>query len=152
MHNNFKKQSWISVLLLSLITFGIYIPFWYEKIKKVTDEFSQDKKLNSPSIVILTIASFLIPFFSITINTNINGVENIFTTNFYGIGTMLNILRVLLIIFLSFNLRSILQSKYGSEFNAVLTFFLGPIFLQHKINLLIEKTSAQQDNKKPILS
>jgi hypothetical protein len=45
---------------------------------------------------------------------------------------------------LSFNLRSILQSQYGTDLNAVLTFFLGPIFLQHKINSLIEKSPTQQ--------
>ncbi len=140
MPDNFKKQSWISVLLLSLITLGIYIPFWYKKIKKVTDTFPQDKKLNSTSILILTIVSFLIPFFSITITTTINGVENTFTTNVYGIGTMLNILRTLLIIFLSFNLKSILQSQYNIDINPVLTFFLGPIYLQHKINSLIGNT------------
>lgn len=150
MSDNFKKQSWISILLLSLITFGIYIPFWYKKIMKVTDTFPQEKKLNSASIIILMIASFLIPFFSITLTTTMNGVENVFTTNIYGIGTILNILRALLIIFLSFNLRSILQSQYGTDLNAVLTFFLGPIFLQHKINSLIEKSPTQQQvNQQP---
>ncbi len=139
MPDNFKKQSWISVLFLSLITFGIYIPFWYKKIKQVTDTFPQDKKLNSASIIILIIISFIIPIFSINITTTVNGVENVFSTNFYGIGTILNILRLLLIIFLSFTLRSILQNQYSSELNAILTFFLGPIFLQHKINSLIEK-------------
>ena len=147
MPDNFKKQSWISVLLLSSITFGIYIPFWYKKIKKVTDTFPQDKKLNNTFITVLMIVSFLIPFFSITITTTVNGVENVFTTNFYGIGTILNILRALLIIFLSFNLRSILQSQYNVNLNPVLTFFLGPVFLQYKINSLIEKTSTQHANQ-----
>jgi len=144
MQDNFKRQSWITVLLLSLITLGIYIPFWYRKIKKVTDTFSQEKKLNSASIIILMIASFIIPFFSITFTTTVNGVENVFTTNIFGIGTILNILRLILIIFLSFSLRSILQNQYRADLNAVLTFFLGPIFLQHKINSLIEKNPRQQ--------
>ena len=55
MSDNFKKQSWISVLLLSVITLGIYIPFWYKKIKKVTDTFPQEKKLNNTPIIILMI-------------------------------------------------------------------------------------------------
>lgn len=133
MSDNFKKQSWVSVLLLSLITFGIYIPFWYKKIKKITDTFPQEKKLNSALIIILMIVSFITPFFSI--NLSLSG-QNVFSTNVYGIGTILNIVRVLIIIFLSFSLRSILQSQYSTELNPILTFFLGPLFLQHKISKL----------------
>ena len=135
--------------MLSTITFGIYVPFWYKKIKKVTDTFPKEKKLNNSLIIILMISSFIAPFFSITLTTTFNEIENVFTTNVYGIGTILNILRSILIIFLSFSLRSILQNQYGAELNAVLTFFLGPIFLQHKINFLIEKNPVLQVSQPP---
>jgi len=141
MANNFKKQSLLSVILLSIITLGIYIPFWFKKIKKVTDTFPT-KELSRIKIMVLMITSFLAPIFSFTLSISVNNIEKVYSTNFYGIGYILNILRGLLIIFLSFNLRSILQKQFNVKLNGVLTFFLGPIYLQYKINSLVDKGTS----------
>ena len=136
MEDEFKEQSWIMVLILTVITFGIYLPFWFKKIKKVTDTFQTEKKLNGNLITFLIIISFLIPLFSITITVG----TWVYTTNYYGIGDILNLIRVVGVIFLAFSLKKILENKYSVKIDSVLTFFLSALYLQDKINNLIKKT------------
>lgn len=140
---NFKKQSWLSVFFLSLITFMIYVPFWFKKIKLVTDTFSVDKKLNNNLVQALLIVSFVLPVSSMKFN-DVSIMFQLFGAVSYVIETILSISMPLLIVFLSFNLRSVLENQYGTHLNAVLTFFLGPMYLQHKINSLIKNSNTEQ--------
>ncbi len=128
------------MLLLSIITLGIYIPFWFRRNKKVTDTFPQEKKLSGGLISLLIFLTIAMIFTAGKLTLN----GKVYTLNYYGIKHVFRYAELLLIIFLSFNLRSVLQSQFSANLNPILTFFLGPLYLQHKINSILEKQSVQQ--------
>ena len=136
MLNTLKTKTWVNVLILSIITFGIYIPFWFKHMKQATDQLPEVKKLDQRMIKALLIVSILAIPLNITVTTTVNGISHGFSTNYFGIGSLLSLARFLLIIFLSFDIRKMLVQLYHVEVNEVLTFLLGPIYLQYKLHNL----------------
>lgn len=136
-----KKQTWLNVLLLGIITAGIYYPFWFRKVKRATDQIPDVKQLNDKWITWLLWATILSIPLNITFTTTVNGEATVFTTNFFGIGTLLSFARWVLTILLSFSVQKMLVQLFKTKVSEIWTFFLGPIYLQHKIHTTAETTT-----------
>jgi len=133
-----EKQSWFSVLFLSLITVGIYVPFWYRKVKRATDLPSAPSKINDKLILaLITIA---------VVNVILGGHITVGDTT-YGldlgaigktIGTIFSYAYVIIQIVLAFLVRSVLRAQFSLNINPVMTFLFGPLYLQTRINRILE--------------
>jgi hypothetical protein len=125
----FKKRSWLVILVLSLITLGIYPAYWFSNIKKQADSLSVSKRVNT----ILSSIFVLVAVLRFGLNIDLFGLVN---TNYYNIGLYLNFVYAILYVVLCFSVRSVVIAKFNAKVNPVLTFFFGPLYLQHRINVL----------------
>jgi hypothetical protein len=140
----FKERHWVLVLIFSIITLGIYVPFWYLGVSRVTNSPESAKKLSKTIIILMIIVAFLAVPFNITFSYSINDEESEFTTNIFGIGTILRLLTLAFQIILAFSLRDILIKQHSLNVNPIATFFFGAIYLQYKINSIVRGNSVAQ--------
>jgi hypothetical protein len=144
-----EKQSWFSVLFLSLITVGIYIPFWYRKVKRATDLPSVPSKINDKLILVLIVIA--------VVNVILGGHITVGDTT-YGldlgaigktIGTIFSYAYVIIQIVLAFLVRSVLRAQFSVNVNPIMTFIFGPLYLQTRINRVIEAATMQRSSVAP---
>lgn len=149
-----KKQNWFVTFLLAFITLGIYVPFWFKKVKKSLNNNSNWQLLNI--FIVLAILDILFNF-SFSSNMTANGVTttNEFSTNYYHIGDILSWLYILVNVYFAFSVKNLLEEKYKISLNPIMTFFFSIIYLQHKINHItdvnqvannISSTNESMDN------
>lgn len=137
MENQFKKQSWFVILLLAIITGGIYMPFWYKKIKKSISELGTNGLMTG--YIFVAIFTLIFNFsFNLSMTSGGESSRIYFSTNYYHIGDIFRFLYFLLHLFLAFSLRTILKNKFNTSSNPILTFLFGPLYLQTRINHIIE--------------
>lgn len=134
MQTNLERQSWVSVFFLSIITLGIYMPFWYKKIKGATDPFPTLKKIDNRLVIgfiIITIAR--VPFAGhLTLNGVTYGLDSGIVSQLVGYIFLIGEL------VLAFQVRGLLMDQFKVKVNPVLTFLFGPLYLQSRINRILE--------------
>ena len=135
---NFQVQNVWLILLLSVVTLGIYPVYWLKRQMTTLNTLRPDLKLTAavPNIVLvfaflsfgLDVASWV--SHSQSIDSAASGLDRI-----YG----------LMALFLSFQVRNgfntLLQAQKGGPywFSGLGTWLLGVVYLQHKINKDIER-------------
>lgn len=130
MNNQPKSQSIIVMILLTFVTLGIYIPIYFLILKHSTDKLNQQKKSDGTLVYFLLVTSIIeIIFFFIGIIYPI--FDKLSDYFYYG--------NVVLILFASFEFRSILSEYYqlngkNSAFSGLWTFLFTIYYLQYKIN------------------
>jgi hypothetical protein len=137
MEHRLQKQSWPQVLLLSIITLGIYIPFWFKKVRGGLKDFSSDNLVKAMIFTSIGTIVFNISFDFYSNNGSVTR-PHYFDTNYYNLGDLLRLANVALFLILSFGLKSFLEGNYKTQINPVMTFLFGPVYLQHKINIIME--------------
>lgn len=125
-----KCTSVLFVIFLMIITAGIYIPIWFLTRRKVINNLQSSQKLGFDGIVLALVLISI----SLLVDV-IGGIENI--------SGLLSMVALIIIIFQSFKVRSILEDHFvGSQFSGVLTFLATICYLQYKINgILGEKAN-----------
>ncbi len=146
MKTNLEKQSWASVLFLSAITLGIYVPFWYRKVKKATDSSPVGKKIDKNFLLIFMILAIINAPFSF--HVTFNGVT-------YGINTgiadqILNLILIVIEVLFAFKARKLLMEQFNSKINPVMTFFFGPLYLQSRINNIIDVSEFSSPSQQSV--
>ncbi len=144
----FKKVPVIVTILLTIITLGFYIPYWFLSRLKTINELQSEKKLSSGMIIvaiILFIAAFIsamVSGFMEVIDDGPTSVSNIFDK----LSTILNLAGNIMLIIRAFEVRRILRDHYNGYLkqnitlsgvgSGLATFFFGVWYLQYKINRL----------------
>ena len=137
-----KRSSVIAVVLLSLLTGGLYTGIWYLRRRKSLNSLDSASKLGvtGPAILlILTTAYLMLPAASTagTITLLAVGVTNLamaFTVRWMLVDHLRGVITAVL------PQSSALQAQYNPS--SVLTFFLNIFYLQYKINELVEASDT----------
>ncbi len=144
-----RETSVIHVLFLSLITLGIYVPVWYLNRRRALNNLQSSEKLSALPFAFV-LALFALMFcagvasqfvkFPIDLDNSINVVSLV-----CGITLLIQAFKVRRILVDHFTAK-ILPGPFAStvamqtdmSLSGVATFFLGILYLQHKINRLLE--------------
>ena len=121
-----KQTSVLLVILLHCITLGFYAPYWYTSRRKVLNRLGGSNKIPLG----LCIALFLLTPF-----TNVGSIEQEGSSLMFFYWAM-GILNAIVSLVLRFKVQDILKANYEDDFFGLLTFFLGILYLQFKINRL----------------
>ena len=124
--NSYPKQNIFLLILLAIVTLGIYVPFWYKKYMKLSD-FSSIKSGMVNAFLALQIVYVINTIIELTYFSVILLVILLF------LDLIIIITIFILQIILAFDMRRILINK-GQEVNPILTFFFTVFYLQYKIN------------------
>lgn len=123
MDKKLPKQNLLWLIFLLIITFFIYVPFWFKKLKKSMDRAYPKDKLENQALIVLLVLNILWVILIL-----IPGKEFLLSAD------ILNTILALFILALSFRVRSILQKFTNTKFSGVATFFFNILYLQYKIN------------------
>jgi hypothetical protein len=142
---NFKKINVALMVILSNITFGIYIPYWILSRRRTFEKLSKENEIPFKVIKIILsiyvfffIATILGPFVLTDLGLEIkNSIDYIFT--FYGLG---------IIMYSVFRIRKMLNEYFGENVikSLPLTFF-HIWYLQYKINSLFNDRGGSYEKK-----
>ncbi len=130
-----QKKNVLLMILLTIITYGIYIPVWFLNRKDAFNSLNSKEKIsNGPIIFVLIIfiisAILLIPsvlFMETEIGVMIDGVDLI-----------ISLVGGITILVMSFKVRRIMNEHYKTNLSGVATFFFTFLYLQYKINRFLE--------------
>ena len=131
-----QKKNVLLMILLAIITYGIYIPFWFLNSKGAFNNLNSKEKIsNGPIIFVLVIyiisAILLIPsilFMETEIGVMIGGIDSV-----------INLVGGIAILIMSFKVRRIMNEHFKTNLSGVATFFFSFFYLQYKINRFLEQ-------------
>ncbi|UII56312.1 hypothetical protein LS684_02140 [Cytobacillus spongiae] len=129
---SFKKTNVFLVVLLSNLTLGLYIPYWFIARKKAFNEWNQNQinftALNALFIVYLFLLFYNLLGFAFLTDYGksiFDSIDLILTS--FGLGIMY---------FSVFRAKEVIEDGVGEEFNFWLLLFFHIWYLQYKINRL----------------
>lgn len=140
-----KKISVLLVLVLTIITFGIYYPVWFLKRRDALNNFKSEVTLNKGvfiGLIVISVISLLLAF----VSGFAEGMyeEGLLASNISPIldafGNVLDLVYVIIMIIECFKVRRIFAEHFNDylnieiPFSKVATFFFGVLYLQYKIN------------------
>ncbi|MBN2715176.1 MAG: DUF4234 domain-containing protein [Deltaproteobacteria bacterium] len=131
-HIAFSRMSVALLLVLSVVTLGIYIPLWYMSRLEQLNRIKFVDKLNStPFIIILVLYSIsaAITIISIVMDFSVSTMQGI-----DGIDRVINIVGGITILVQSFKIKRMLERYTGQPYSGPGTFFFQYLYLQHKMN------------------
>lgn len=142
-----QKKSIGGVIVLTMITLGIYIPIWLFKQKDGLNNLNSKMKIGNTIIIITLllqiayILSITLPSFFITTEDMLKMIGGLSdysiwvklqTYSFYiGLFAGIAILKVV------FDIRSMINSHFNTKLSWAGTFFFNIFYLQYKINHLV---------------
>ena len=119
--NENSQENLFVLILLTIITIGFYIPYWYLKVHRKYQVSNGVTVL----LVLLMTPAFVMHMYQFTDASTYNLLASAVTDVVLGIISVM----------MAFNLRShILRSNDQLDVNPVLTFLFGIFYLQYKIN------------------
>ena len=124
-----QKKSVFAIIILSIVTLGVYVPVWFLKQRNALNNLNSEKKINWDPYILLIFS--IISIILIVPTIIIGGWVNI-------ISDIINWAIAINIILLSFSVRRILKEHYNIDISGLATFFLSIWYLQYKINKLPE--------------
>ena len=141
MDGQLEKKNVLLMLLLVLITGGIYIPVWFLNRKDTFNELNSKWKLSGVFIIFLLALSIIsvIPtvmlFYSLsTMDTDL--MRMILTID--PLIVLINWAEVVILLVLAFKVRRILSDHFKTNLLVSVTFFFTLFFLQYTINRFLE--------------
>lgn len=129
----FKKTSVLMTVLLSLVTLGIYIPYWFLSRRDTLNTFKSNEKMSYSlplfTLILYSFSAVMVPAaFFIWLSEPIVAI-------YQYIDTIVTYLGLGIILFLSFRARAILNDYFDhTEVSALLTLLFNIWYLQYKIN------------------
>jgi hypothetical protein len=154
-----KKKSVIILILLCMITFGIYPYIWYIKRAKELDNL-QTKSKSKKSFAIFSLVLFILIYLgliglsiystssSIQPASSISDIPLVFLIILITLGCLILILGISILV-LSFNYRKILNEVLENKginvkVSALFTLFFHFLYLQYEINRIIKDTEEMK--------
>jgi hypothetical protein len=149
-----KKKSIILLILLSIVTFGLYCNMWYLKKANEVNNLQTKSKLNTGFPITnlfvfigIIILSAIMVFFTIStwdgqLKTDISTIPLAFQINL-GVIAFLMLLLIIIFLFMAFKSRIILNqalvNKNGKgKISVFLTLIFNFLYLQYEINRIVD--------------
>lgn len=137
-----RKKSVLLIILLTLITYGIYQPIWFLKQKNAINNLKSKEKLTNTLFILVIIlyavsALFLFIYLFPYDTTSPLVIELI--------DNLINLTGAIIILVMSFKVRRILHQyfnvvlKRNIKFSKIYTFLFGIYYLQYKINRIVSQ-------------
>lgn len=119
--NENYQQNLFVLFVLTVITIGFYVPYWYLRVHR---------KYQLANGLIVLLVLLMMPAFVMHMYQYTD------TSSYYAMASVIvDVVLGIISVMMPFNLRShILRSNDQLDINPVLTFFLGIFYLQYKIN------------------
>jgi len=136
MRNKLEKKSVLLLIVLIIVTLGIYVPIWFGKLKKTLDGFKTKQKANGNLINFLLVLSIL----EVVII-----IPSVFSPSLDLVSSILNLTSSIIVLVLAFQFKNILNEYFNKiqnknvSFSGIATFFFTIFYLQYKINRALEK-------------
>ena len=135
----FKKISIWLMLVLSLITLGIYVPIWFLRRRDALNKLSSSEKLGSSgAIFVLVIFCISVLFFPVQLLSTDQSIISALD----AVDRLINLVGGIILLVLAFTVRRILDDHYNEHigmdlpFSKVWTFLFTFLYLQYKMNRL----------------
>lgn len=134
----FKKISVIWIVVLTLLTFGIYIPIWFLKQREAINNLHSQEKLDKNIFIVMLVlfgAVIIVSFFQIGLLAGGNVANDIDM-----ITTVLNLIPSLILLWQIFKVRRIFIDHFNDylkkdfEVSGLLTFLFNIMYFQYLIN------------------
>lgn len=149
--HTFERQSPGVTLLLSLLTFGLYIPIWFLVQRKAINALSETQKLDLTGPLVITIIYLFSNIVSLFVMLSLVSYENTaFVSNFDTIEKFVTLTGGIWTLVLVFRVKNILKEytdrrNYEMGYSGFYAFFLGIYYLQYKINQLLREEENYVD-------
>ena len=126
----FKRTSVLFMVFMSIISLGIYLPYWFLSREKAFHQLRSEKELpkfHSRLVLVLYILSAVLFLFS--------GFMSESMLEFYdSLDRLITFVGGLALIFLAFRTRRRLIDHLGEQLSWIWTLLFGPWHLQYRIN------------------
>lgn len=131
----FKRSSIPMMILLVVITYGIYIPIWFLKRIGAFKDLNSKLKLNKYIMIVILVLMvvsliLLIPSY-VYMDSSIGEIVD-------QADKAIALICGLAVLAMSFDMRRIMQDHFGIKLSGAGTFFFTMFYLQYKINELIK--------------
>jgi hypothetical protein len=134
----FPRFSAWGVFGLMIVTLGIYIPYWFVTRTRIANRILPDQRISSvflSGVLILFVVSMLLSFAS---GIQPSDLDLQLIANCVGLASNICFL------VWAFRLRARLHAIVGQDsFSGPATFFFGILYLQYKLNVIIDRRSAE---------
>ena len=128
-----KKTPVVLTILLTIVTFGLYLPYWFFSRRKALNQLApedDDVNLVTFSLVALYAISFCAGIYQgLTLET-----ADALSPGFQTMLQWVNFASRILTIVAGFRVKMILEGHYPERLSTVGTFFLSIFYLQYRIN------------------
>jgi len=147
MTDTFKPKRVLVMIFLTVVTLGIYVPFYFREMKKTTDKLQTTQKLNSGMIGALFIMSFL--------NALRIVVEYLYPGFFKDMWGV-HLFYLVMVWIVTFEFRDILKEHFNFiqkqkiSFNVPETFIFTFFYLQYQINRTSGRYHVSLSEKKKV--
>ena len=131
-HISFPRMSVALLLVLSVVTLGIYIPLWYmSRLEPLNRIQNVDKLRSTPFVVVLVLyaISALLTIVSIVLDLGVAEMQGL-----DAFERMVNIVGGITLLVQSFKIKRMLERYTGQPYSGPGTFFFQYLYLQHKMN------------------
>ncbi|KKT35828.1 MAG: hypothetical protein UW24_C0003G0029 [Parcubacteria group bacterium GW2011_GWA2_44_12] len=121
------------MLILTIITYGIYIPVWFLNRKDTFNNLNSKEKISNGTII-FALVIFIIS--AIALILSLLFMETKIGAMFDEIDSLVNLVGGITILAMSFKVRWIMKEHYKINLSGIATFFFIIFYLQYKINRL----------------
>lgn len=138
-----RKSVWM-VILLSIVTLGIYVPYWlYQRLDAFNQMKSTEKLDKSTVMAVLVMYSLTTVMYIVSTISEILYPENIsFVTNIDNVGSVIDFISTIMMLYLAFRTRKVIEDHFKVTLSGVATFFFSIYYLQYKINQQLSKPES----------
>jgi hypothetical protein len=140
MDRQLQKKNVLLMILLVLITNGIYIPIWFLNRKDTFNDLNSKCKLSGVFIIFLLVLSLISTVMLISL---ILIMEAELTLMILTLDPLINWIEVIILLVLAFKVRRILSDPFKTNLLVSATFFFTLFFLQYKINRFLENKEIE---------
>lgn len=138
-----RKSVWM-VILLSVVTLGIYIPYWlYQRLDAFNQMKSTEKLDKNIVMAVLVMYSLTTVMYIVSTISEMMYPENIsFVTNIDNVGSVIDFVSTIMMLYLAFRTRKVIEDHFKITLSGVATFFFSIYYLQYKINKQLSKAES----------
>lgn len=156
-----ERKSVLLVILLTIVTFGLYYPYWFFRSKSGINSLNSQRKMNViiPGFVfVVWLVRFVLAFVSGVLRGSDSLPQSGLVANVYSgmpeFDSVVTLAGGILLLIQCFKVKAILEEHTSvpisgplagslslvqrTSFSAVATFFLGIYYLQYKINEIVD--------------
>ena len=130
-----QKKNILFMILLTIITYGIYIPVWFLNRKDAFNNLNSKEKISNGTIIFVLVI-FIIS--AILLIPSILFMETEIGAMIDGIDFIINLVGIILILEIAFKVRRIMNDHYNTNLSGIATALLSYLYFQYKINNFLD--------------